>query len=167
MADTPTPPAAHNPTPQRAAQSAASAGPPPAARANLLPIPATLLPEDHPDSTVSLGLASGESAEHLAAAYPAASLAWAVLAEQALEKGEAVAAYAYARTGYHRGLDALRRAGWRGQGPVPFKHGPNRGFLRALMALGQAAELIGERDEVQRIATFVAECDPSLSLPRQ
>ena len=27
-------------------------------------------------------------------------------------------------------LDALRRSGWRGQGPVPWEHEPNRGFLR-------------------------------------
>ena len=51
-----------------------------------------------------------------------------------------VESYAYARTGYHRGLDALRRAGWRGQGPVPWEHEPNRGFLRALAALARAAD---------------------------
>ena len=43
--------------------------------------------------------------------------------------------YAYARTGYHRGLDQLRRSGWKGAGPVPWSHEPNRGFLRALAAL--------------------------------
>ena len=30
-----------------------------------------------------------------------------------------ITAYAYARTGYHRGLDQLRRNGWKGFGPVP------------------------------------------------
>ena len=45
-----------------------------------------------------------------------------------------VEAYAYARTGYHRGLDQLRRSGWKGFGPIPFSHEPNRGFLRALAA---------------------------------
>ena len=59
-------------------------------------------------------------------------------------RGPAVEVYAYARTGYHRGLDALRRSGWRGQGPVPWEHEPNRGFLRALAALARAAGAIGE-----------------------
>ena len=45
----------------------------------------------------------------VAARYPAFSLAWALLAEDALAKGSAVEGYAYARTGYHRGLDQFRR----------------------------------------------------------
>jgi Protein of unknown function (DUF3151) len=66
-----------------------------------------------------------------------------------------VESYAYARTGYHRGLDALRRAGWRGQGPIPWEHEPNQGFLRSLRALGRAAEAIGESDEAERCDTFL------------
>ena len=62
----------------------------------------------------------------------------------ALADGDPVAAYAYARTGYHRSLDQLRRNGWKGHGPVPWEHEPNRGFLRSLHALGQAAAVIGE-----------------------
>ena len=100
-------------------------------------------------------------ADTAAAAHPAASAAWASLAEQALAGGRAVEAYAYARTGYHRGLDALRRAGWGGHGPVPWSHEPNRGFLRALSALGEAAARIGETDEAERCATFLADCDPA------
>jgi hypothetical protein len=81
-------------------------------------------------------IAAGEERPgRVAAAHPASSLAWAVLAEASLEADHPVQAYAYARTGYHRGLDALRRAGWRGQGPIPWEHEPNRGFLRALAAL--------------------------------
>ena len=41
-----------------------------------------------------------------------------------------VTVYAYARVGYHRSLDMLRRNGWKGHGPVPWEHEPNRGFLR-------------------------------------
>ena len=52
--------------------------------------------------------------------------------------------YAYARVGYHRGLDLLRRNGWKGHGPVPWEHEPNRGFLRCLHALARAAAAIGE-----------------------
>jgi hypothetical protein len=123
--------------------------------------PPTRLPDDEP---VRSALDAGTPADEVAAAHPAASLAWAVLAEQALAAGSgiqaAVEAYAYARTGYHRGLDALRRAGWRGQGPVPWEHVPNRGFLRALAALSRAAGAIGETPEQERCATFLADCDP-------
>ena len=56
---------------------------------------------------------------------------------------------------YHRGLDALRRAGWRGQGPIPWSHEPNQGFLRALAALHRSARAIGETEEEQRTATFL------------
>ena len=84
-------------------------------------------------------LSSGTDPAEVAARYPSSSAAWAALAERAYGQGEFVAAYAYARTGYHRGLDQLRRAGWRGNGPVPWEHEPNRGFLRCLAALGKAA----------------------------
>jgi hypothetical protein len=74
-----------------------------------------------------------------------------------------VAAYAYARTGYHRGLDQLRRNGWKGFGSVPWAHQPNQGFLRALAALAKAAEAIGEQDEAARCRQFLADSDPAAS----
>jgi hypothetical protein len=126
---------------------------------NLLGIPPTRL-ADEPELGVAAALARGEGAAALAASYPASSLPWAVLAEQALAAGRTIEGYAYARTGYHRGLDALRRAGWRGQGPVPWSHEPNRGFLRALHALGVAAGEIGEDAEHERCTTFLRDCDP-------
>src|ERR1700709_2165895 len=92
-------------------------------------------------------LAAGADPSEVAAAHPTSSLAWAVLAERSLSDGQPVMAYAYARTGYHRGLDALRRNGWKGHGPVPWEHEPNQGFLRALGALAQAAAAIGETSE--------------------
>ena len=56
-------------------------------------------------------------------------------AEQARDEGaDDVTVYAYARVGYHRSLDLLRRNGWKGHGPVPWEHEPNRGFLRCLAA---------------------------------
>jgi hypothetical protein len=119
--------------------------------------PPTLLPAE---PLASDALDSGAEPEKVAAANPTSSLAWAVLAEQALEAGQDVTGYAYARTGYHRGLDALRRNGWKGHGPVPWSHQPNQGFLRALAALGRAADAIGEDEERDRIAAFIDDCDP-------
>ena len=117
----------------------------------------TLLPDD-PAAT-----APGDPLE-VAAAHPASSLAWAVLAEQALERGQrgdVIAAYAFARTGYHRGLDALRRNGWRGSGAVPWEHEPNRGFLRAVWALARAAREIGEQAEYERCLQLLVDSSPT------
>ncbi|WP_028464134.1 DUF3151 domain-containing protein [Nesterenkonia alba] len=124
---------------------------------NLMEPDPTLLPEE---PEVIESLAAGEEPVDLAAKHPTSSLVWALLAEEALDAGYTVEGYAYARVGYHRGLDALRKAGWRGQGPVPWSHEPNRGFLRALAALGQAAAAIGETDEVHRIHTLLDDSDP-------
>ena len=95
-------------------------------------------------------LRDGADPKQVAARFPAYCAAWADLAERVLAD-DPVTAYAYARTGYHRGLDQLRRAGWGGHGPVPWEHEPNRGFLRALHSLGAAAAAIGEDDEVMRV----------------
>jgi hypothetical protein len=118
-------------------------------------------PTNLPDDPAVARLDAGDDPTEVAAAYPASSAAWASLAERALKEGRAVEAYAYARTGYHRGLDALRRNGWKGSGPIPWSHAPNRGFLRALHALGQAAGQIGEQDEAQRCAQFLNDSDPA------
>ena len=118
--------------------------------------PPTLLPEDP-----AVALLAAQDAPSVAAAHPTSSAAWAALADAAFTRGSVVESYAYARTGYHRGLDALRRAGWKGYGPVPWSHEPNRGFLRALHALGRAADAIGETDEAARIAQFLSDSDPA------
>jgi hypothetical protein len=86
--------------------------------------------------------------------------AWADLAELATDPVES---YAYARVGYHRGLDALRAAGWRGSGYVRWRYDSNRGFLRALDALRRAAAAIGEVDEEQRCELFLRQLDPEWS----
>ena len=132
---------------------------------NLLPgPPATLLPaNDDADKALTEAARTGteEAYASVAARYPAYSGGWAALAESALAAKQPVAAYAYARTGYHRGLDALRRNGWKGHGPVPWSHGPNRGFLRCLHSLSQAAAAIGESDEAARCAQFLRDSDPA------
>jgi hypothetical protein len=114
--------------------------------------PATYLPA-HAEADALL--IAGTDPTEVAARFPAESAAWAALAERAFESGEVVQAYAYARTGYHRGLDQLRRAGWRGQGPIPWGHEPNRGFLRSLHMLGESAAAIGEDDEAERCSGFL------------
>lgn len=128
---------------------------------NLLGIPETLLPDDFIDVQVTEELTDGEPRD-IAARHPESPMVWATLAQDALTDGDEVAAYAYARTGYHRGLDALRQAGWRGQGPIPASHAPNRGFLRALAMLGETSRRLGDDAEADRVTAFLREADPSL-----
>jgi Protein of unknown function (DUF3151) len=129
-------------------------------RENLLAAgpPATYLPEN---KEAAAAQRAGQVPAEVAARFPAYSAAWAALAESAFARGDAVAAYAYARTGYHRGLDHLRRAGWRGNGPIPWEHEPNRGFLRSLSMLGRAAAAIGEDDEAARCEQLLRDSSPA------
>ena len=110
-----------------------------------------------PDTEADAAVAAGEAPEKIAARFPAYSAAWASLAERAFAQGDPVTAYAYARTGYHRGLDQLRRAGWRGNGPVPWEHEPNQGFLRSLAMLARSADAINEEEEAVRCQLFLAD----------
>lgn len=120
--------------------------------------PPVQLPEDPAASEAQAGLDPKE----IVRKHPASPFAWAALAESARESGEdAVTVYAYARVGYHRSLDLLRRNGWKGHGPVPWEHGPNRGFLVCLGALALAARAIGETDEWERCRTFLRETSPT------
>ena len=118
--------------------------------------PPTFLPDETAPREL---LEGGTPPAEVAAQFPTHSAAWAALADDAFRRGAVIESYAYARVGYHRGLDALRRNGWKGYGPVPWSHAPNQGFLRALHALGRAAEAISETDEAQRIRTFLDESD--------
>ena len=128
-------------------------------RSNLMAEPpATLLPDD---PAAAAALRGAADPTEVAARFPAYSAGWAALADRAFAAGRTVESYAYARVGYHRGLDALRRNGWRGTGRVPWSHEPNRGFLRSLHALGRAAAAIGEQQEADRCATFLRDCDPA------
>ncbi len=120
--------------------------------------PETLLPAD---PQASAALAAATDPAEVAARFPSYCAAWAALAERALAAGDTVSGYAFARTGYHRGLDQLRRAGWHGHGPVPWQHEPNQGFLRSLHALGTAAAAIGEQDEAVRCSEFLADASPA------
>lgn len=90
--------------------------------------------------------------------HPASAAAWAELGALARDDVEA---YACFRVGYHRGLDALRAAGWRGSGLVRWSHESNRGFLRCLDGLRSTAGAIGEQNEEERCAEFLRQLDPT------
>jgi hypothetical protein len=136
----------------------------------LQPAAETTLPPEDPAARAELDAALDDgrldALREVARNHPAYLDAWGRLAQAALAAGDDVGAYACARVGYHRGLDAIRRAGWRGQGAVPWHHEPNRGFLRSLWMLGRSAEAIGEHDEAERCAVFLRELasDHELSL---
>ena len=119
--------------------------------------PPTYLPED-PAATE---LAEGAAPADVVRRHPSSPIAWAALAALAAEEGaDDVTVYAYSRVGYHRSLDLLRRNGWKGHGPVPWSHEPNRGFLRALALLALSAQAIGETDEWERCASFLRDSSP-------
>lgn len=131
-------------------------------------LPETVLPP--PPAAAAAGLAAASEAGESRKAATAALVAnhprfldgWAELAELAAASGDEVESYAYARVGYHRGLDALRGAGWRGSGYVRWSQPTNRGFLRAVAALQRAAGAIGEADEEERCAVFLRQLDPEM-----
>jgi hypothetical protein len=127
---------------------------------NLSPgLPETVLP-DPPASVVDALTAAGDDAQAVAAVVarnPRLLEGWATLGELATADMER---YAYFRVGYHRGLDSLRAAGWRGSGYVRWRHPSNRGFLRALDGLRAMAAKIGETDEAERCEVFLHQLDP-------
>jgi hypothetical protein len=129
---------------------------------NLLGVPETRL-ADEPEVAARIRNADGDhdTLGAIAADHPQSSLVWALLADSAYVQGDRIASYAFARVGYHRGLDSLRKSGWKGQGPVPWSHEPNRGVLRSLYALRRAAAAIGEEDEVSRLTAFLRDADPT------
>jgi hypothetical protein len=120
--------------------------------------PATRLPEDPADAE----LAGGAEPASVVRRHPSSPAAWAALAAHARDQGaDDVTVYAFARVGYHRSLDMLRRNGWKGHGPVPWEHEPNRGFLRSLALLALSARAIGEDDEWQRCSGFLRDSSPA------
>ena len=128
-------------------------------------LPETVLPDPPADAAAALSSAGSDrlAVAEVAARWPRFLEAWATFGELAFSAPGAAAAesYAYFRVGYHRGLDALRAAGWRGSGYVRSTHPSNRGFLRALDGLRAAAARIGETDEADRCAQFLAQLDLS------
>lgn len=126
---------------------------------NLLGVPETHLPAEPEVEGALEGAETVDAIAEVVTAHPSSALAWAAYAEHILHPAHPLEGYAAARVAYHRGLDALRKAGWRGQGPVPWSHEPNRGVLRALYVLRRAAALIDEADEVTRLDEFLRGAD--------
>ncbi|MGB2757984.1 MAG: DUF3151 family protein [Acidimicrobiia bacterium] len=121
--------------------------------------PESILSEEPPAIAEAISDAAGERAalEAIAATYPRSMQVWAALATTA---PTTIERYAFARVGYHRGLDRLRAEGWRGVGYVRYEHPSNRGFLDCLRQLQTASDEIGETDEAQRCADFLRQLDP-------
>jgi Protein of unknown function (DUF3151) len=124
--------------------------------------PETVLPEWPREAELALKEAMSapdpfRAMTSVAARFPRYLSVWAALSEHS---DDSVTAYAFARTGYHRGLDTLRAAGWRGSGYVRWRHPSNQGFLRSLDALRRRASEISEKDEEERCALFLRQLDP-------
>lgn len=119
----------------------------------MLAPPPVHLPEDPADN---LDLLDRETA----LSHPESPAVWAARAAVELTDGDVLIAYAYARTGYHRSLDRLRANGWKGWGPVPASHAPNRGVLKAIAMLALTSEAIGDTDEYDRCRQMLSDADP-------
>jgi uncharacterized protein DUF3151 len=120
--------------------------------------PPTHLPVDPAQAELDAGTAPVDAVRR----RPASPAAWAALAAAAVDSGaDDVTVYAFSRVGYHRSLDMLRRNGWKGHGPVPWEHEPNRGFLRCLALLAKSARAIGETEEWERCSEFLRDSSPA------
>ena len=119
-------------------------------------------PTHLPDDPAAAELAAGDEPGAVVRRHPESPWAWSALATLARDSdADDITVYAYARVGYHRSLDLLRRNGWKGHGPVPWEHEPNRGFLTCLALLASSAHAIGETDEYTRCADFLRDSSPT------
>lgn len=125
--------------------------------------PETVLDPASPEQARALADALAQPPEEqrdalaaVVARWPRSCDAWSQLARVGRDPIERYAAY---RVGYHRGLDQLRGAGWRGTGLVRWAEPTNRGFLRSVAGLGVTAAEIGESDEAERCSIFLRQLD--------
>lgn len=119
----------------------------------MLAPPPVKLPSDPAEGSMLLDDATAK-------AHPDSPAVWAARAERELAEGDELVAYAYARTGYHRSLDRLRANGWKGWGPIPASHEPNRPVLKAIAMLALASRAIGDEAEYDRCRQMLSDADP-------
>jgi Protein of unknown function (DUF3151) len=135
--------------------------------------PYVILPDDPGDSRQqteaaqtafqagkSDALAYRDALNGIARQYPTCLSVWASLGELVLPD-DVISAYAFFRTGYHRGLDRGRASGWNGSQQLRWDDETNRGFLRCLYGLMLAATEIGETSESERTRDFLVNLDSS------
>jgi hypothetical protein len=124
--------------------------------------PDTVLPASDPDLVTAVESGDTASIEAAVTSHPSDPLAWAAIGDLSRGSGAPViTSYAYYRVGYHRGLDLLRKHGWKGSGRVRSTHPSNLGFLRCLAGLADMAAAIGEDDEAERCHQFLEMLDPA------
>ena len=122
----------------------------------------TARPPSCPRTPPAEALGAGEAKADVVRRYPASPLAWAALATEAADAGATRSPSTPTRgSATTARLDLLRRNGWKGHGPVPWEHEPNRGFLTCLALLAQAARAIGETDEWERCSAFLRDSSPT------
>jgi len=128
-------------------------------------IPETRLPSEDPTLEQEMNKVRGnESADKrstlliLASKNPESIGIWCVLG---ISSSEMMESYSYFRVAYHRGLDSLRKNGWRGSGFVRWEHESNRYFLFALNQLAEISREIGDHAEAERCSLFLRQLEPS------
>jgi len=96
----------------------------------------------------------------VAALFPNSIEVWKTLGQHGRDSIESYAAY---RVGYHRGLDALRKNGWRGSGYVRWHHASNQAFLSCLSGVQTISEEINDLAEAERCYIFLLQLEPAWS----
>ncbi len=128
--------------------------------------PETILPPEDPKISNLLEAAIGTEDTHkrrgalnqVAEMYPTSISVWKTIATYGRDTMESYAAY---RVGYHRGLDALRKNGWRGSGYVRWAHPSNQAFLECLSGLQIVSERIEDFEESERCKLFLLQLEPN------
>ena len=127
-------------------------------------IPETRLPGEDPLFEQEIKkIRDNESADRrstllvLASKNPESIGIWCVFG---IASSEMMESYSYFRLAYHRGLDSLRKNGWRGSGFVRWEHPGNRYFLFALNRLAEISKEIGDYEEAERCSLFLRQLEP-------
>ena len=125
--------------------------------------PTTVLDPEPAEAITALDAALAEpdadrraAVASVAARWPRCLVAWASLGDLGRDEVES---YAYYRVGYHRGLDRLRANGGGEPGTSGGQARRTTGSCGRCRAWPTAAT-IGEDDEAERCAHFLAQCDP-------